>query len=371
MNKSFDLVVVGAGIIGLATAFRAAQQGLNVAVVERNAQAVDASIRNFGFVTVSGQPSGKHWQRAQKSRDIWADIAPKIGIHICHRGTHFLAQRQASAAVLHEFAQTEMGQACYFLSQQEISKQLSYLKKGECVLYSPHEIRIESKTAIPLFAQWLDNHHGVTFFYQTSVQSVDLPTVQTSRGKLHSKHCVVCPGADLHSLFPQSFSRAKAKLCTLNMLRVMPQKPFTLNAAVMSDLSLARYEGFAHLASGKQLAALLDKEMPEYRNAGIHVIIVQSDDGSLVIGDSHLYDDQKMPFRDESLDDKILTEFNRIMAIGDVQVIARWNGVYPSGDEVVFIDSPQNNTAIGTVTGGTGASTCFAFADELLAKAGM
>jgi glycine/D-amino acid oxidase-like deaminating enzyme len=41
--EPYDLVVVGAGIIGLATAWTARQRGLRVAVVERHAKAIGAS----------------------------------------------------------------------------------------------------------------------------------------------------------------------------------------------------------------------------------------------------------------------------------------------------------------------------------------
>jgi len=46
----FDLAVVGAGIIGLATALAAVRRGLRVVVVDRDAQANGASVRNFGFI---------------------------------------------------------------------------------------------------------------------------------------------------------------------------------------------------------------------------------------------------------------------------------------------------------------------------------
>ena len=52
MHKAFDLVIIGAGILGLAHALHAARRGLRVAVLDRDAQANGASIRNFGFVTV-------------------------------------------------------------------------------------------------------------------------------------------------------------------------------------------------------------------------------------------------------------------------------------------------------------------------------
>lgn len=367
MQKKYDLVVVGAGVIGLATAFRASQKGLKVAVVEKNAKATGASIRNFGFVTVSGQRAGAHWERAKKTREIWAQIAPKAGIEVCHSGLHLSAQRVEAVEVLQEFAQTKMGEECKFLSKEEIAQQAPYLKAPREVLYSPHELRVESKTAIPLFAKWLQETQGVDFFYQTSVQSVELPSVKTSRGAIESQACVVCPGAELTSLFPEEFAKSEAKLCSLNMLRAMPKQAFKLNAANMSDLSLARYDGFAHLESGKKLAKLLEQEMPEYRKAGIHLIVVQSKDGSLVLGDSHIYDDAEEAFRDEKFDAMILSEFNRMLDVGDLEIIERWNGVYPSADETVFKTSPQKNLVLGTVTGGTGASTCFAFADELLA----
>jgi len=60
----FDLAIVGAGIIGLATALAAARRGLRVVVIDRDAQANGASVRNFGFITVTGQERGAMWSRA-------------------------------------------------------------------------------------------------------------------------------------------------------------------------------------------------------------------------------------------------------------------------------------------------------------------
>jgi glycine/D-amino acid oxidase-like deaminating enzyme len=77
MHKAFDLVIIGAGILGLAHALHAARRGLKVAVLDRDAQANGASIRNFGFVTVTGQAAHKTWERARRSRDLWAEVAPR------------------------------------------------------------------------------------------------------------------------------------------------------------------------------------------------------------------------------------------------------------------------------------------------------
>ena len=76
-SDSFDLAIVGAGIVGLAHALAAARLGKRVVVIDRDAQANGASIRNFGFVTVTGQERGECWRRARRSRDVWAEVAPR------------------------------------------------------------------------------------------------------------------------------------------------------------------------------------------------------------------------------------------------------------------------------------------------------
>ena len=60
-SPTFDLAVVGAGMVGLAHAYAAARAGKRVVVIERDARANGASIRNFGFITVTGQERGESW----------------------------------------------------------------------------------------------------------------------------------------------------------------------------------------------------------------------------------------------------------------------------------------------------------------------
>ena len=48
-ERRFDLAVVGAGIVGLATALAGARRGLRTVVVDRDPRASGASVRNFGM----------------------------------------------------------------------------------------------------------------------------------------------------------------------------------------------------------------------------------------------------------------------------------------------------------------------------------
>lgn len=368
-DTGFDLVVVGAGIVGLAAAYAARCQGLRVAVVERQARSVGASVRNFGFVTVTGQRAGEHWRRALRTREVWGEVAPRAGIAVLQHGLCVLAQRPEAMAVLEAFATTEMGQACELLTAAGTAQRYPFLGQGVGALYSPHECRVESREAIPLLARWLQEDMGVVFYWNTAVQGIDLPVIDTSRGRLRARYCIVCPGHDLNSLFPEETARAKARLCTLQMLRVKPVQPLALPAPVMSDLSLVRYEGYAALPQAQALHARLLQEQPEHLRQGVHLIAVQSADGSLVVGDSHVYDGAEAPFAHAATDELILQELQRVLPMPGLQVLERWTGTYASADDVVFKSSPAPGVALGIVTGGTGASTGFAFAEELLALA--
>ncbi len=99
-KRVYDIGVVGAGIVGLAHALGAVRRGKRVVVFDRTAHAVGASVRNFGFVTVTGQQAGDCWRRARRSRDIWAEVAPQAGIPVEHAGLCVLAHREEAAAML-------------------------------------------------------------------------------------------------------------------------------------------------------------------------------------------------------------------------------------------------------------------------------
>lgn len=364
--QPYDLVVVGAGIIGLATAWTARQRGQRVAVLERHAKAIGASVRNFGFITVTGQRRGAHWQRAQDTAAIWREVAPQAGIELVHEGLLMLAQRPEAVAVLEALMDTEMGEGCALLSPKTAQRDWPWLQKGLALLHSPHECRVESKDAIARLAHWLAHSLGVDFYWNTPVLGIDLPLVQTSRGRLRAERCVVCPGNDLNALYPEVLAQAGIRQCTLQMMRVSPGQAFKLPSAVMSDLSLIRYEGYADLPEALPLKARLQAEQPAHLAQGIHLIVVQSADGSLVVGDSHVYGDAEAPFASAQTEELIMDEFHQVLNLPQAKVTERWVGSYASAQDVVFKAQPSAGVAIGVVTGGTGASTSFAFARELL-----
>lgn len=365
--NTFDLIVVGAGIVGLAHAYTAAQRGLKVCVVERDAACVGASIRNFGFITVTGQGAGDTWRRARRAREIWGEVAPQAGIDALHHGLYLSAFRPQALKVLEEFMATEMGEDCELLDVRAAQRRAPVLRLdgAQGVLYSPHEMRVESRSAIGLLARWLAQAHGVVFRFGEAVLEVATPRVRTSRGLLHAERVVVCTNTDINGLFAERLAPHNLRLCQLHMLRVMPEPGFQLPGSVMGDLSLVRYHGYSKLPAAAALLQQLQREEAESLDNGIHLIVVQSADGSLVVGDSHHYSAAPEPFADQRVDDLILRHLHQTLKLQTAQVTERWVGIYPSSASTdCLIDQPDDATRLVIVTSGTGASTAFGIAED-------
>jgi len=366
---SYDVAIVGAGIVGLAHALAAARQGLHTVVIDRDERAVGASIRNFGFVTVSGQQRGDCWRRAMRSREIWDEVAPQAGIPILHSGLVLVARRPEAASVLEAFCRTSMGKECVLMSAAEVRRRSPYLEgEIEAAMFSPHERRVESADAIPRLAAWLAEVHGVVFLRRTAVCGVATGRLETTAGPIVARAIVLCPGDDLATLCADRLATFGVQRSKLQMLRLMPKKPLQLGAAVMSDLSLGRYLGFAELPEAAALRERLQREQPAHLAAGVHLIAVQSADGSLVVGDTHVYGHTLDPFSDERCDDLVLEELRAVIPSLDYQVMARWIGTYASlDDRLVLLDEPAPGVRLVVVTSGTGASTAFAIGEETMA----
>jgi FAD dependent oxidoreductase TIGR03364 len=361
-----DIAIVGAGIVGLGHALAALRHGLSVTVIDREARAAGASVRNFGFVTVTGQQAGITWRRARRARDVWAEVAPLAGIAVHQRGMLMVARRDEAMDVLADFAGGAMGAGCRLLDAAGLRAVAPMLAPGlRGGLRSPHELRVESRDAIPQLAAWLAGR-GVRFLRSAAVRDVAPGLVRMAGGEVRARHVVVCPGPDLVTLYPQVMARRGITLCKLHMLRLAdPGVRFA--APLMSDLGLVRYLGY----QGPRLAALqarLEAEQGAHLADGIHLIAVQHEDGSLVVGDSHHYDATPDPFQPRAVDDRMLEEFSAVTGISSPQVVERWIGIYPSGPDTAFTEAVADGVRLVMVTSGTGASTAFAIGEETLAE---
>jgi FAD dependent oxidoreductase TIGR03364 len=361
----YDVAVVGAGVIGLAHALAAARSGARVIVIDRDAQANGASIRNFGLITVTGQQRGDLWRLARRTRDVWAEIAGPAGIAIESHGLAMLAQRPEAAAVLEAFAGTEMAEDAEWIPGSQAAHHVGPLQPAMLsgILLARPDLRVDSRLAIPALAKWLVETQRVEIRRGVAVLRVEPGRLETTIGEIAAHAVVVCPGDDLASLYPERL--ADLKRCKLQMLRLAPP-PWRTPWSFMSDLSLVRYAGYAALPEAAALRTRLAAERPDHLANGVHLIAVHNADGSLVVGDSHHYAATPDPFRSSQVDDLILNEFERVTGWAPPPVLERWTGTYASGPDQFLVDTPAPGVRLVAITNGVGASIAFGLAERVM-----
>jgi D-hydroxyproline dehydrogenase subunit beta len=372
VSERYDVAIVGAGIVGLAHALAAARKGLRAIVLDRDRSANGASIRNFGFITVTGQSPGTVWRRARRSRDVWCEIAAEANVPIVHRNECVIVHSNEALAVLEQFLATEMGEGCELLRADTLAERVPMVRREGVsgALWSPHDVRIESRTAVPALGFYLENRFGVTIRRGVHVRAVNAPRLETSDGAILAERIVVAPGPDPVTLFPEVYARHGARLCKLQMLRLAQQPSgWRLPSAIMSDFGLIRYGGFSRQPATDTLRTLLAEQQPAILAAGVHLIVVQSADGSLIVGDSHEYGDAPDPFFSSAIEATMLELAHSVLQIPNATVTERWIGTYPQSESCEwFVDAPDARTRVVAVTAGNGMSTAFALAEEVIAE---
>jgi glycine/D-amino acid oxidase-like deaminating enzyme len=78
MPESADVVIIGAGIVGVFTAYYLARRGLKVAVVEKGRVGAEQSSRNWGWCRQQNRDA-RELPMATKSLDLWEQFAADTG----------------------------------------------------------------------------------------------------------------------------------------------------------------------------------------------------------------------------------------------------------------------------------------------------
>jgi D-hydroxyproline dehydrogenase subunit beta len=78
-GRSYDVVVVGAGIVGSACAYFLARAGLTVAVVERGTVASGTTGAGEGNILVSDKEPGPELELARLSNRLWRELGDELG----------------------------------------------------------------------------------------------------------------------------------------------------------------------------------------------------------------------------------------------------------------------------------------------------
>lgn len=355
-----DLVIIGSGIVGLAHAYHAHRRGLTVRVIERDSRPNGASIRNFGHCCITAQ-HGDLLDTAYRSREGWLQAANDIGFWAPDSGAYVVARSEKEMAVVEEMALDRGTDAVKLLGVDGIRAALGGNPDPAIVggAHLPADLRVDPRTTAGEIADWLQRQDGVHFEWSTSVRDVGQGTVSTSRGEFRGGKVVVCVGHDMDYLFPELAARYQVQRCALQMALATAPDEFTQDGAILTGTSMTRYDGFTSQPSAAAVREEIYGHSPELIDMVANVMFARRPDGTVLLGDSHVYGSTVDPFLDDWWTDRLVGEIGKVLGT-QLNVTQRWQGVYANSPLTsLLIDEVDDQTRVVTVTSGIGMTLSF------------
>jgi glycine/D-amino acid oxidase-like deaminating enzyme len=201
--KHADAVVIGAGIIGIATALELQQRGLSVVVLEKGEVAAEQSSRNWGWCRQMGRDP-RELPLIKISLDLWRGmnkrLAAETGFRTC--GIAYLAETENQLAQ-HANWVLRQGQ-CHGLSTRLVSaSEAAALVPGSSLqwkggIFTPDDGRAEPFVAVPAMAKFFQGQGG-KIFTRCAARGIEtkagkLCSVATENGSIATDTVIVAGG---------------------------------------------------------------------------------------------------------------------------------------------------------------------------------
>jgi FAD dependent oxidoreductase TIGR03364 len=367
-----DVLIIGGGVLGAFSAYFALEKGLSVRLIERDSRPNSASVRNFGQIVPSGM-SNRWLEYGQKSVATYLSIQSVVDISVRQTGSYYIANTESEMAVLYERYEqlNALGWRSEILTSEAVIQKIPAVRKKYCIgaMYCPPDCIADPRKLVHQLLQYLTNEKSLRYHPNTLAVSVSENSESVTVTDAYGNHyqaaqLIICNGADYKTLFPKLFHDAGFKVCKLHMFTVKPQTNVKLPGAILTGLTIRRYEGFHHTQAWKNLPA---NEVPAaLRENGIHILFKQSADGSVIIGDSHHYalssDSESEYFGFDinwSVHNLILEAAKEIMQFDHWDIQSVWSGYYAVAPEnlPIFDKKISARTRIITGIGGKGMTT--------------
>ncbi len=201
LPPAVDVAIIGAGIIGVSTAYALAQAGVRVAVFEKGAVACEQSSRNWGWVRTLGRDLPEV-PLALRANRLWGEIQDKVDVGFRRSGILYLQESDADAAGHQAWIDgaRAYGIDARLLGSREARGLLPQTARNWTgAMYSANDGVAEPQLAAPAIAA-LARAAGAQILEGCAVRGVELAAgrisaVVTERGRVAAQAVLVAAGA--------------------------------------------------------------------------------------------------------------------------------------------------------------------------------
>lgn len=368
--------------MGTFFAYHLLQLGYKVVLCERDTKARQATVRNFGQIVPSGL--SKDWRKlGRKSLEFYKSIQQETDLSVRAFGSLYVASNDEEEALLEELYQInlEEGYTSQLLNKESCLTMQpvlnpNYVRAG---LYYPEEVTVEPLLMIhALQKHMVKSFSTFTLRLGITVQQVDegSSNVELRTNTNESIFCnqfILCSGNEFQTLFPHLFEQSELVLAKIQMIQTKPVKNKTIKGSILTGETIKRYEAFSECPSFDQIK----KAAPQnsfWKKYGIHILLKQANDGSLILGDSHEYASVKerdqLDFNQNmDINRFVIDETQKIFDLPEIIIQNYWSGSYVQCQTAdVYINHLADNIHIYNGIGGKGMTASAGFTYEQTQK---
>ncbi len=349
-EDKYDLIIIGGGVLGAFSAYHALRSGKSVALIEKNKIPREATVRNFGQIVPSGLKS--EWKKyGFKSLEIYKELQAIHDFSVREYGSYYIASCDDEVKLLHEQSLNDnlLGYRSDLLSAEDACECVRGLRPQYCkeALYYPAEVSVDPRKLIYQVIEFLITNYNLDYFPYTIAQDFELNansdcqiTTNTKR-KIAGEQMLVCNGTEFQLLFPQYYQNEETACVKIQMLLTKPQPALRFYGNILTGISIRRYESFRECPSYLAIKEKYSSD-PRIDEWGIHILFKQTDNGQIIIGDSHQYADahDKEVFGFEThqpINNYILELAKEIFDLETFHVDTTWLGIYSQAKQTDIV----------------------------------
>jgi len=290
LSLSPDVLVIGGGIVGAASAYHLAKRGADVLLLEADQLASGATGRNLGFIWVHTRNAGPELDLVMTTRTGLEDLPEELGVDFglrCRGGLIYFTS-EAQAVVMREFVQrrTADGVPMQLLDGAE-ARYLAPILPDTVVgaTFCPLDAQIDSRRYVRAFAL-AAQRHGATIHEGTAARAIEvdgsrITRVDTDLGPVSAGQVVLAAGAWTPAIGRQLGLDLPIHPMRLQIVKTEPMAP-RLEHLLYGPAAVKQYSIFQQLDSFA--AEPFETDLERRHGLALLESACQTADGSYLLG---------------------------------------------------------------------------------------
>ncbi|SOC03307.1 NAD(P)/FAD-dependent oxidoreductase [Rhodobacter maris] len=258
LPEACDVVVVGAGVAGVMSAYYLAKAGRRVVLLEKGRVAGEQSSRNWGWIRQQGRDPAELPIMMEAMR-LWEGLADELGpdLGFARCGVAYLSDRPGAMDGFEAWVTLARahGLESHLLGRAQLAAAVPHRTNWVGGLITPSDARAEPFVAVPMLAG-LAEKAGVTIIEGCAVRALDLAAgkvagVVTEKGRIRAGQVLVAAGA-WSSLFLRRHGLALPQLLVRSSVAQTAPMPEITQISAVDDVFAwrRRLDGGYTLAPG-------------------------------------------------------------------------------------------------------------------------